>query len=59
MKVKITDHGGGMKVPGVGLLEAGKARDIPDDIARGLIKQGLAKKASEPILEKEKKGGIE
>jgi hypothetical protein len=51
MKIKWTD--GLRLVPGVGTLDRDDERDIPDEIAQALIKQGQAEK----VTKKPRKGG--
>ena len=45
MKVKITQKGGGLRCPGIEMLEAGTERDLPDAVAEEFIERGLATRA--------------
>ena len=42
--MKIKWIGGERQVPKVGILQCGKEYNLPDDIAKVFVKQGLAKK---------------
>lgn len=49
--MKIKWIGGKRYVPRVGILQEGDVRNLPEDIARGFVKQGLAEK----LIKKHKK----
>ena len=46
--------GGEREVPGIGRLNDGDVRDVPEDIGRSLIDQGMARK-QKPVKKTEKK----
>lgn len=50
--MKIKWIGGKRFVPKIGILQEGDVRKLPDDTAKGFIKQGLARKF---VIKKNKK----
>lgn len=53
MKIKWTDKK--KEIPKIGILNTGDVREVPEDLGKGFIKQGQAKK----FVEKKLKGGDE